>query len=56
MNKFLTALLIGLAISPSAFAQLEGVIPEDISPVQAQRNTASVINTETAPISIRMDV
>lgn len=42
MNKFLTALLISLAISPSAFAQLEGVIPEDISPVQAKK----IINEE----------
>ena len=60
MNKFLTALLIGLAISPSAFAQLEGVIPEDISPVQAQRIINEEFLTEevaktTAPLKKHVD-
>ncbi|MBP3546590.1 MAG: hypothetical protein J6K16_05620 [Alphaproteobacteria bacterium] len=60
MNKFLTALLIGLAISPSAFAQIEGAVPEEISPAQAQRIinedflTEEVVKT-TAPLKKHID-
>ena len=60
MSKFLTALLIGLAISPSAFAQLGGVIPDDMSSAQAQRIinedflTKEVVET-TAPLKKHID-
>ncbi len=60
MNKFLIALLIGLAIYSPAFAQLEGIIPEEVSPMQAQRIineeflTEEVVKT-TAPLKRHVD-